>query len=406
KQQRSCHPFLLHVVPSSSSPSFSAGDTSMFLQIVRALRGVLHLDIVPICTTFPPLYLQPHTRVSRSRVFALTPLSCTTSIYQESFPRDLSQGLSTILHSKVFFDHPSRYSSSNLRTSSVRRPCSFSTNAKSESGDDSPSSGREAFFRELRQKSPKHKTYYEVLQVKRYDTAETIKKAYIRLAKLYHPDQSKDPNAAEHFREIQEAYTVLGSRWKRPLYDKNIDFGTQTYGNSEDVWNARWDQETEEERAARRERYKRYSTGERTDFPPNQTLSPFSMVIILFSLTAAVVVLIATAPEKMKDPEEDLQYDDKEEESHYKGIPFVKAFFNPLSNRWERLPEGYEAPSPQELLRLYKQNYPHIRFDHIRIPLHSLTVSKIPRSQTTRAVIVMDPQTGKVHFSSQLLIKK
>lgn len=63
------------------------------------------------------------------------------------------------------------------------------------------------------------KDYYQVLGVARDASAEDIKKAYRRLARKYHPDVSKEPDAAARMSEINEANAVLSDPEKRAAYD-------------------------------------------------------------------------------------------------------------------------------------------------------------------------------------------
>ena len=62
--------------------------------------------------------------------------------------------------------------------------------------------------------------YYEVLGVDRTASEAEIKSAFRKLAKKYHPDVSKEENAAEKFKEAQEAYAVLSDESRRKQYDQ------------------------------------------------------------------------------------------------------------------------------------------------------------------------------------------
>ena len=62
--------------------------------------------------------------------------------------------------------------------------------------------------------------YYEVLGVSKDASEAEIKSAFRKLAKKYHPDVSKEPDAAEKFKEAQEAYAVLSDESKRRQYDQ------------------------------------------------------------------------------------------------------------------------------------------------------------------------------------------
>src|SRR3989338_7827614 len=64
------------------------------------------------------------------------------------------------------------------------------------------------------------KDYYETLGVQKNATKEDIKKAYKKLAKQYHPDLNKNPDAEQKFKEINEAAAVLGDDEKRQQYDQ------------------------------------------------------------------------------------------------------------------------------------------------------------------------------------------
>jgi DnaJ-class molecular chaperone len=67
----------------------------------------------------------------------------------------------------------------------------------------------------------KFRDYYETLGVSRTASEEEIKKVYRKLARKYHPDLNpNNKQAEEHFKEVQEAYDVLGDQEKRAKYDQ------------------------------------------------------------------------------------------------------------------------------------------------------------------------------------------
>ncbi|MBR4262574.1 MAG: molecular chaperone DnaJ [Bacilli bacterium] len=72
--------------------------------------------------------------------------------------------------------------------------------------------------------------YYDVLGVSKDASQDEIKSAFRKLAKKYHPDISKEENAAEKFKECEEAYSVLSDETKRKQYDQ---YGSAAFDGSQ-----------------------------------------------------------------------------------------------------------------------------------------------------------------------------
>jgi len=74
---------------------------------------------------------------------------------------------------------------------------------------------------------PTKRDYYDVLEVSKDSSASDIKKAYRKLALKWHPDRNKTEEAAEKFKEINEAYEILSNPQKKQTYDQ---YGHSPFG--------------------------------------------------------------------------------------------------------------------------------------------------------------------------------
>lgn len=78
-----------------------------------------------------------------------------------------------------------------------------------------------------------NKDYYDVLGVSPQDSQERIKQVFRKKAQLYHPDQNPgDKYAEEMFKEISDAYDVLGDKDKREAYDRERRLNHQTHSTA------------------------------------------------------------------------------------------------------------------------------------------------------------------------------
>lgn len=78
--------------------------------------------------------------------------------------------------------------------------------------------------------------YYEVLGLDKGATPSDVKSQYRKLALKFHPDRNKSAEAAEHFKEVSEAYAVLSDPKKRALYDSYGHQGVDSQYSTEDIF--------------------------------------------------------------------------------------------------------------------------------------------------------------------------
>ena len=73
------------------------------------------------------------------------------------------------------------------------------------------------------------KDFYKILGVSPASSAEEIKKKYRKLAIEFHPDKNQQPGAEDRFKEVNEAYSVLGDPEKKIEYDHFFIAGLYYY---------------------------------------------------------------------------------------------------------------------------------------------------------------------------------
>jgi len=252
----------------------------------------------------------------------------------------------------------------------------------------------------------KTRTYYTVLGVKQTATHEEIRKAYLKKAKELHPDRNQDdPEAQQKFQEVQEAYNIVSDHVRRGMYDRNLVFNDPVYAQKgglteETDWRERWRNETDEEREKRRERYRRYAKGERADIPPLAKWYGIGWVCWIVFCYAGAWILCIYLP-KLCGYEDLEHFTDFDSADSQRGVPLVRAFHNPLSNRWEIIPEGFDAPTPYALVTYWRKQNPGEFVDFNSVPKQGLTVLKVPRTEASKASLLRDSESGDTIFPQQ-----
>ncbi|CDJ41824.1 DnaJ domain-containing protein, putative [Eimeria tenella] len=219
--------------------------------------------------------------------------------------------------------------------------------------------------------------------------------AYVALALKLHPDRNRDdPNAAMRFNEIRAAYDVLSQPFTRSHYDRQCE-GTRGVGA---MGEAVWEEETEEQRTLRRERYQRYAAEQRNDVPVDDTPGVAPVILCAF----LTIAYFSVAYPKAREAEECYGVHDRVTTQDTRGDTLVRAFYNPLSCQWERIPKGLEAPLPSALHTMYAIRHPSLHLEKSHMP-KQLAVSQMPQSQTEPSRLARDPITGEHVWTDELL---
>ena len=169
--------------------------------------------------------------------------------------------------------------------------------------------------------------------------------------------------------------------------------------NSEGVasWRENFNLETPEARLARRERYRRYARGERTDLPPVQ-LTTRACLIGLVVCGTVLTWVCAKAPEWFGGQGE-LDYHDPVSDD--KSVALVRAYFNPITKLWERLSDEHAPPTLPQLVTQYAKFAPRVVDRWKRLELESgsdvgcieaLTVANVPKTKSVPATVFVQSE--------------
>lgn len=157
--------------------------------------------------------------------------------------------------------------------------------------------------------------YYRVLRIPYSSTAKEIKQAYLTLALKYHPDVNATPDAAKHFKGINEAYEHLKCDTKR------AEFLRHRTGDS-DIWNPHAAERQYESRGNESRERKDYRDKVELMFAFERLVHPMSLLLVVLPTTLLLWYLTSSRA--------------REEEER------VLAWYNPSAQRWEK-PAPWDA---------------------------------------------------------------
>jgi curved DNA-binding protein CbpA len=223
--------------------------------------------------------------------------------------------------------------------------------------------------------------HYQTLGIGFRASAHDIKTAYRDLAKKYHPDRnSNNPEAEKRFREVKEAYECLSNKVKRADYEKDWVM----------TGRVRWVPSGEAAKADS-------GDNEAPGLTRKEQAILYAIVLSIPALTAlnrrnAAEATTANSATENRRAISWTEIPDLAIPTSHEDL--VNAYYNPLTDRWERLESGQPAPTPIELVSYltheHKGLYQQIlRTRSLRMPSKSdvLQTRHVPREITVEGMV-------------------
>jgi DnaJ-class molecular chaperone len=185
-----------------------------------------------------------------------------------------------------------------------------------------------------------NRNHYEALGVGYRASSGQIKSAFRELAKKWHPDMNANDEQAEaRFRRIKDAYECLSDKSRRNEYDREwIRAGRAT-----------WDHKSQ--------------TGENSDEVPDDGSLTRKQLLFLYSVAFMLPAIVSVS--RKAEPSKEVSNQRDENLNYTPPIPegslgdkLVRAFYNPIKRKWERLRDNQEPPSPLECFKQFVRERP------------------------------------------------
>ncbi|GAB64587.1 hypothetical protein PCYB_021560 [Plasmodium cynomolgi strain B] len=213
-----------------------------------------------------------------------------------------------------------------------------------------------------------------------------IKKKYLKLLRLYHPDTYVSEKNEQRKKRKEEIFLHVYRHYKS--FTQQYDHLYKSDINDESVY------ETEQERGERLERYRRYSEGMRNDVSHfHKNVEIYILVTILVTFGGVLLVCVYLPFDVNTFREELCDGADSGESAQV-----IPCFYNPVMKRYEYLPSGYAPPHPHQLYYFYKNNFPELFVDDDLLKLSRFEVVQLPKNRAKKCRLVYDIKKNELIF--------
>ncbi|ANQ06074.1 Uncharacterized protein PCOAH_00003540 [Plasmodium coatneyi] len=226
----------------------------------------------------------------------------------------------------------------------------------------------------------------EELDVDDHRDALKIKKKYLKLLRLYHPDTYINEKNEQRKKRKEEIFLQIYRYYKS--FTQQYDHLYKSDLTDESVL------ETEQERDERIERYRRYSEGKRNDVSHFQKNVEIYILVIILVTFGGVLLVCVYLPFDVNTFREELCDGAESGES----AQVVPCFYNPVMKRYEYLSAGYTPPHPHQLYHFYKNNFPELYVDDDLLKLSRFEVVQLPKNRAKKCRLVCDMKTSELIF--------